>query len=49
MVQSVTLEDLTSFLVDILNVYDSYIFYTFVLMIFFNLAVFTKYIISGSR
>jgi hypothetical protein len=49
MVESVSLNELGNFLSVLLSAYDSYIYFAFVLMIFFNIAIFTKYLISGTR
>lgn len=49
MVEPVTLADLGVFLKSLMNGYDSYLFFGFVLMCFFNIAIFTKNILSGSR
>lgn len=49
MIQSVTLDELGTFLNVLIRGFDDYIYFAFVLMIVFNIMVFVKYIISGTR
>jgi hypothetical protein len=49
MVEPVSLADLGTFLKNLMVGYDDYLFFGFVLMAFFNIAMFTKNILSGSR
>lgn len=49
MVEPVTLADLGQFLKNLMVGYDDYLFFGFVLMVFANLAFFTKNILSMNR
>lgn len=49
MIESMSLNELGNFLNMIIHSYDDYLFIAFTLMIVFNIAVFFKFIVSGSR
>lgn len=49
MTEAVSLNEMGNFLNLIIRGFDDYIFLAFAMMIFFNVAIFTKYILSGSR
>ena len=46
---TVTINDVGIFLNLIIRAYDDYLFIAFVMMIVFNIGIFIKYIVSGTR
>lgn len=49
MVENVSLLEISNFLNSLFRGFDEYIFLAFGMMLFFNIAIFTKYILSGTK